>query len=233
MEHIQPTLTVANGSRVEWPSPLWIFGYGSLTWKIDFKHVDRLVGRVDGYVRRFWQASLDHRGVPGAPGRVVTLVPQAGGETWGVAYRIAPEDADEVMAYLDYREKGGYAAFTVDVVPASGSGDRVAALIYLGTDDNPQFIGDAPLGEMAAQIHRSVGPSGPNREYLFNLAAAMRDVAPHAADEHLFALEAAVRALEAAETEASNHGETRKHSNHKKVAEGSNSRKEAVVCKDN
>lgn len=124
------------------------------------------------------------------------MVPQEGGETWGCAYKVAPEDADEVMSYLDYREKGGYAAFTVNVVPADGSKEQVAALIYLGTEDNPQFVGPAPLEEMAGQIHRSVGPSGPNKEYLYNLADAMRDIAPEATDEHLYELEAAVRALD-------------------------------------
>ena len=43
-----------------------------------------------------------------------------------------------------------------------------------------------------------VGPSGKNKEYLYNLADALRDIDPN--DDHLYELEKAVRVLDIEET---------------------------------
>jgi cation transport regulator ChaC len=58
---------------------------------------------VEGYARRFWQGNETHRGEPGRPGRVATLVEEAGTLTHGLALELKGEDA---LEYLNNR-KGG------------------------------------------------------------------------------------------------------------------------------
>ena len=42
--------------------------------------------------------------------------------------------------------------------------------------DNPQFLGPQDPDRLAAHIVRSRGPSGENKEYLYNLAEALEQI---------------------------------------------------------
>ena len=170
---------------------IWIFGYGSLIWRPDMAYRRSAKVRVHGWSRRFWQGSHDHRGVPEAPGRVVTLVPDATAHCDGVAYLIDGAGAQAIFAKLDYREKNGYEQHWVDLVFDEGHTEK--GLVYIATEDNIAFLGPASVASIARQIHRSTGPSGTNVEYLLELAQALRALA--IVDPHVFELEYAVREM--------------------------------------
>lgn len=53
---------------------VWIFGYGSITWKPDFGFEDSVVGHIKGFARRFWQGSISHRGNPEMVGETFLLI---------------------------------------------------------------------------------------------------------------------------------------------------------------
>ena len=49
--------------------------------KAGFEWNRRVDGFIRGYRRVFYQGSTDHRGIPGAPGRTATLIPDASAVT--------------------------------------------------------------------------------------------------------------------------------------------------------
>jgi cation transport protein ChaC len=190
---------------------VWIFGYGSLVWRPEFPHLRAQPAFIRGYARRFWQGSTDHRGLPGRPGRVVTLLPEchesldedesgAGDPCWGTAYEIPSSDPEKVFAGLDHRERGGYDRVELEItlaanthsVKSDGSGDsgRAAGVVYIASPENPNYLGAASIREIASQVANASGPSGANPEYVFELARSLREMG--ASDAHVFAVEAEV-----------------------------------------
>lgn len=165
---------------------LWIFGYGSLIFRPDFPFTAKVVGRVMGLERRFWQESTDHRGTPAHPGRVVTLVKQPQSYCAGIAYRIAASHKAEVLAKLDYREKQGYELIELDFDPRRDGPAPAKVSVYLAQEDNPHFCGPEDEHATAAIIRDAVGPSGHNVEYLFKLAEALEEL--RVDDEHVMKL---------------------------------------------
>lgn len=187
---------------------VWLFGYGSLIYKADFPYLQRRPASIANWTRRFWQGSHDHRGTPEAPGRVVTIIEEAGAICHGMAYLVTPE----VFAHLDHREKNGYLRLATTITFDDGdkdsdgtasdsdsnsnsnsNSDSVVGLVYIATPDNTAFLGEASEQEIARHIARSIGPSGPNSDYLNHLAHALRELGRH--DQHVFEIERHLAAL--------------------------------------
>lgn len=133
---------------------------------------------------------------------------------WGVAYRIEADRVAEVKEYLDIREINGYSIHYAPFIPAPSAGESsggdggqegrsIRALVYIGTPDNPQFVGPQEDPQALAElIYRSEGPSGLNRDYLFGLERALDELSPESGDAHVTDLSDRVRAIEARRTKS-------------------------------
>ena len=97
---------------------------------------------------------------------------------------------------MDHRERGGYTKDTVTFFPEDINEPEIVLDLYIGTQDNPNYLGPAPLDDIARTIFTSVGPSGKNIDYLMNLTHALRTLIPGEEDTHLSELEERVKKLD-------------------------------------
>ncbi|KAL1311672.1 hypothetical protein AAFC00_001776 [Neodothiora populina] len=126
-------------------------------------------------------------------------------KTWGAAYRIPSSKVAEVREYLDLREINGY---SIQYVPfhvsehyeEGGLPSQINCLVYIGLPDNPQFLGPQDPQALAEHIVRSQGPSGENKDYLYQLDQALMELSPDSSDEHIHDLARRCREIEARNT---------------------------------
>ena len=160
---------------------VWLFGYGSLIYLVDFPYLDSKPACISGWSRRFWQGSHDHRGTEANPGRVVTLIEEADALCGGIAYLVEAA----VFKQLDEREKNGYLRISTEMTFDDGS--HASGLTYIASPDNEAYLGEASELEIAQQICAAEGASGANSDYLLELAVALRELGLH--DQHVFDIE--------------------------------------------
>jgi cation transport protein ChaC len=168
-------------------SETWVFGYGSLIWRPDFVSLEAVPARLNGWSRRFWQGSTDHRGVPGAPGRVATLVRESDAICWGMAFRLPNGETSGIYRKLDHRERGGYERHQVSLAARDGRLLHDVCL-YVAKADNPSYLGPADIATIAEQVAGAHGPSGSNREYVLRLHDALCEL--DVPDPHVAAIAA-------------------------------------------
>lgn len=132
--------------------------------------------------RSFWETLDDHH-------------PRESDRVWGTAYRIEESRVEEVRKYLDIREINGYTIQYAPFHPADGS-QTIRTLVYIGTPDNEQFVGPQDPQKLAEHIYKSVGPSGPNIDYLLSLEMALDGLSPESGDGHVKDLASRIRKIE-------------------------------------
>ncbi|MBI5503470.1 MAG: gamma-glutamylcyclotransferase, partial [Deltaproteobacteria bacterium] len=96
----------------------------------------------------------------------------------------------ETLRMLDHRERGGYCRLVTRLHFAANGEETEPGLLYLARPRNRNYLGPAPMHEIARQIASARGPSGANSEYLERLAETLRGLG--ARDDHVFELESLV-----------------------------------------
>jgi cation transport regulator ChaC len=137
---------------------------------------------------------------------------------WGAAYRIPAKHVPEVTEYMNIREINGYSiqytpfkrpddmSATYQNVHVSSDATEdpqsIKCLVYIGLPDNPQFLGVQDPQALAEHIVKSRGPSGENKDYLYELEKALGDLGSGSLDEHISDLARRCREVEARENES-------------------------------
>jgi glutathione-specific gamma-glutamylcyclotransferase len=153
---------------------LWVFGYGSLMWRPGFPYVESRIARLIGAHRALCVYSWVHRGTREGPGLVLGL--DRGGNCRGIAFRIAPEDWDGVVAYLRAREQVT-SVYLERMRPIRfADGGRAEALAYLVDRAHEQYAGKLDEEMQFRLVAEARGESGPNRDYVINTAAHLAEI---------------------------------------------------------
>jgi cation transport protein ChaC len=156
----------------------WVFGYGSLMWRPGFPFLEARPARLYGAHRALCVYSFFHRGSETEPGLVLGL--DRGGSCRGMAFRVAGENGDSVMAYLRERElvTNVYREATCPVRLDDGHGAVVPAVAYLVDRHHRQYAGILSSELTLEIVRHGHGHSGANRDYVL-------DTARHLAGMHI------------------------------------------------
>ncbi len=145
---------------------LRVFAYGSLMWDPGFPFLERRLGVLRGYHRRFCIYSIHYRGTPEAPGLVFGL--DHGGACRGMLFRIARAEALPVLESLWAREMIS-AVYKPKLLTVRADGDEaVRACTFVVDRRHSQYCRNLDLTGTAALIRRGIGNRGPNLDYLTN-----------------------------------------------------------------
>lgn len=151
---------------------LWIFGYGSLIWTPEFRYEERITGFVKDFKRVFAPANcVDHRrtGKDGGADLCLTLQPQEGAITGGVAYRVTADVEHQILSsYLEERLLTGSMSrvLMLDFFTGQETSDKIRVMTYISPPErsnlwhvvlqmNPAATTDDHSDRESARSHRA------------------------------------------------------------------------------
>src|SRR5947199_4787652 len=155
---------------------LWVFAYGSLMWRPEFRFVERVEARLVGAHRALCVYSFVHRGTPERPGLVLGLA--RGGPCSGTAYRVAAAECARTIAYLRAREQVTYVYRECPrpIWLKREPEQRVPALCYMVDREHGQYAGRLTLEQQLHHVRQGHGQSGANRDYVIATVGALEQL---------------------------------------------------------
>ena len=101
-----------------------------------------------------------------------------GGACRGIAFKVAPENWDQTVAYLREREQVTmvYLERQVRAQLITGPARQVTALTYIADRKHEQYAGALSIDDQLTIIRRSHGNSGPCNEYVLSAAEHVREM---------------------------------------------------------
>ncbi len=157
-------------------SPVWVFGYGSLVWRPEFKFDTKLAARVFGYHRSLCLWSFVHRGTPRRPGLVLGLAP--GGSCQGIAHRIARSEVERELAKLWKREmvSGAYRPRWLHAhISEAGRVIRQTCLTFVMDPRSGVYARNLSDAKLLRTVRAAHGARGSNTEYVLATARCLAE----------------------------------------------------------
>lgn len=174
---------------------VWVFGYGSLIWNPAFHFVEKRLGRIHGYHRRFCLWTYLGRGTAERPGLMLGL--DRGGSCQGVCYRIAAEAVEEELTLL-WRREMITAAYRPAWLAGRTEAGPIRVLAFTINHAHERYAGKLAESAIVEALAMAEGPIGCCADYLFNTHEHLRRLAIH--DPGLARLCALVQARRALKT---------------------------------
>lgn len=130
-------------------------------------------------------------------------------KAYGIAYEIKLDNMEKTFEHLNFREKCGYSLNEVEFHILNNDIQTTKPFMcvcYFANETNVYYSPENDINVVAKQIYETIGPSGPNKVYLYNLCDALRrmvaelrldnDLGVLKFDNHLFNLEKLVKNLD-------------------------------------
>ena len=152
--------------NIDTDKSFWVFGYGSLIWRPGFEYMHKQKAQLYGAHRCLCVYSHHYRGTQVNPGLVFGLL--QGGSCHGMAFKIAENNWQSVIAYLRKREQVSNVYCETYRQIYLDTGEQVRALTYVANINHEQFAGRLEIKEQIKLVLTAKGEMGSNMDYVIN-----------------------------------------------------------------